>query len=273
MSLRPLLASRRFVVGALFVLGVAVAAIYAAVAAGDPFRTSETILSGPSAAHPLGTDELGRDLLTRILNGASTTLKIAIAPPLVAAAIGTAVGLTAGYFGGLLDELLLKLMELTLIVPRFLIALVTAAFFGGHLWLVGVVLAATFWPSTGRLVRAEAISLREREFVEASRSIGAGSFWILSRHLLVLVAPIVAVNTSFQAGQAALIEAGLAFLGVGDRNLVSWGAMLADAQSYLGIAWWTSVFPGIALALLVLALNLLGDGLADSWNVRGRARI
>jgi len=273
MTLRPLLGSRRFVVGALFVLGVLTAAVFAAVAAGDPFRTSETILAGPSRAHPFGTDELGRDVLTRILNGAATTLKVAIAPPLVAAVVGTAVGLTAGYFGGLLDEILLKLMEFTLVVPRFLIALVAAAFFGGHLWLVGVVLAATFWPSTGRLVRAEAISLREREFVEASRSFGASSTWILAKHLLLLVAPLVAVNTSFQAGQAALIEAGLAFLGVGDRNLISWGAMLADAQSYLGMAWWISVFPGIALALMILALNLLGDGLADTFDVRGRARL
>lgn len=273
MRLRPLLGSHRFVVGVLFLLGVLVAAVVAAVAVDDPFRTSETILARPTAAHPFGTDELGRDVLLRLLSGAATALQIALLPPLAAGAIGTAVGLAAGYFGGFLDEALLKLMELTLVVPRFLIALVAAAFFGGHLWLVGVVLAATFWPTTGRLVRAEAISLRELEFVEASRSLGAGSGWILSRHLLVLVAPVVAVNTSFQAGQAVLVEAGLAFLGVGDRNLVSWGAMLADAQSYLGTAWWTSVFPGLALGLLVLALNLVGDGLADTWNVRSRARV
>ncbi|MBA2476281.1 MAG: ABC transporter permease [Actinobacteria bacterium] len=273
MTLRPLLGSYRFVLGALFLLLVLLAALAASLAAGDPFQTSETILGGPSWSHPLGTDELGRDVLTRILHGAATALQVALAAPLVAGAVGTVVGLAAGYFGGLLDDVLLKLMELTLVVPRFLIALVAGAFFGGHLWLIGAILAATFWPSTGRLVRAEAISLREREFVEASRSLGASDVWILSRHLLLLVAPVVAVNSSFQAGQAALIEAGLAFLGVGDRNVVSWGAMLADAQSYLGTAWWTSVFPGIALALLILALNLLGDGLADSWNVRTRTRV
>lgn len=273
MMFRALFGSRRFVLGAAFLLLVLLAALVAALASGDPFETSETLLQGPSGSHPLGTDELGRDILTRILHGAATTLKVAIAAPIAAALIGTAVGLAGGYFGGLLDEILLKLMELTLIVPRFLIALVAAAFFGGHLWLIGVILAATFWPSTGRLVRAEAISLREREFVEASRSLGASDTWIISRHLLLLVAPIVAVNSSFQAGQAALIEAGLAFLGVGDRNVISWGAMLADAQSYLGIAWWSSVFPGVALALLILALNLLGDGLADTWNVRSRVRL
>ncbi len=270
MRLRPLLRSRRFVLGALFLLVVLVTAVLGTVAAGDPFKTSETILSAPSRHHLLGTDELGRDILTRILHGAATTLKVSIPAPLVAAVIGTAVGIVGGYFGGLLDEILLKLMEFTLVVPRFLIALVAATFFGGHLWLVGVVFAATFWPSTGRLVRAETISLREREFVDASRSLGASDRWILSRHLLLLVAPVVAVNSSFQAGQAALIEAGLAFLGVGDRNVVSWGAMIADAQSYLGIAWWTSVVPGVTLALTILALNLVGDGLADTLNVRAR---
>lgn len=267
---RRVVRSPRLALAALFLLAVAGAAVFAALTAGDPFRTSEAILRGPSTSHLLGTDELGRDILTRILSGAATTLKVAIAPPLAAAGIGAAVGLAAGYYGGFLDELLLKLIEFTLVVPRFLLALVAGAFFGGHLWLVGVVLAATFWPSTARLVRGETISLREREFVEASRSVGASDTWIISRHLLLLVAPVVAVNSSFQAGQAVLIEAGLAFLGVGDRNVVSWGAMLADAQSYLGIAWWTSVYPGIALAAVVLALNLLGDGLADTWNVRAR---
>lgn len=271
--MRAILQSRRLVAGALFVVAVAAAAVVAAVAGDDPFRSSATILAAPSGAHPLGTDELGRDVLTRLLDGAATTLKVSLAPPAVAAAIGTAVGLAGGYYGGLVDEVLLKLMELALVVPRFLVALVAAALFGGHLWLVGVVLAATFWPATGRLVRAETISLRERDFVEASRSVGAGDGWILSRHLLVLVAPIVVVNSSFQAGQAALLEAGLAFLGVGDRNVVSWGEMLADAQSYLGTAWWTSVFPGVALAATILALNLVGDGLADAWNVRGRTRL
>ncbi len=270
MSSRALLRSRRFLLGALFLLFVLGAAVVAAFAAGDPFQPSETILTEPSRGHPLGTDELGRDVLTRVLHGAATALKIGIPPALVAAVIGTSVGLSAGYFGGLVDGVLLKLIEFTLVVPRFVIALVAAALFGGSLWLVGLVLAATFWPSTARLVRGEVISLKEREFAEAARSLGANDLRILARHLLPLVLPIVVVNTSFQAGQAVLIETGLAFLGVGDRNVVSWGAMLADAQSYLGIAWWTSVFPGVALALLILSTNLLGDGLSDTWNARVR---
>jgi peptide/nickel transport system permease protein len=269
MRLRPALRSARFLVGALIVTATAIAA---GVAGGQPFRPSDAVLARPSRAHALGTDELGRDVLTRILHGAGTALEVSIPPALLAAAIGVGIGLIGGYFGGLLDEALLKLTEFVLVVPRFLLALVVAALFGGHLWVIGALLAVTFWPHTARLVRAEAITLRERPFVEAAHSIGAGNGRILVRHLLPLVLPIVVVNASFQAGQGVLVESGLAFLGLGDPNAVSWGAMLSGAQSYLGIAWWTSVFPGIALALLVFAVNLVGDGLADAWTVRSIGR-
>jgi peptide/nickel transport system permease protein len=260
--------SRRLIAGLLALVAVAAAALAAALVGGDPFRSSEAILAGPSWEHPFGTDELGRDILTRLLHGASTSLRVAILPVLAAAIVGATVGLLAGYFGGLLDELLLKIIELLFVVPRFLLALVVAALFGPSIWLIGVVLAVTFWPHTARLVRADAIALREREFVEAARSVGASDTRILVRHLLPWVLPIVVVNSSFQAGTAVLVEAGLGFLGLGDRNVVSWGAMLADAQSYLAVAWWTSVFPGAALAVMVLAMNLAGDGLAQAWNVR-----
>lgn len=262
--------SRRLLAG-LTLLAAALGAVIAArLGVGDPFRPSETLLSSPSAAHPFGTDELGRDVLARVLHGAGTALQVSVPPALAAAVVGAGVGLTAGYRGGLVDELLLKLIELVLVVPRFLLALVVVALFGGSVTLVAIVLAATFWPATARLVRAEAITLREQPFVEAARALGASDLRIIVVHLLRLVAPIVIVNSSFQAGQAALIEAGLSFLGLGDRNVVSWGTMLADAQSYLGLAWWTALFPGIALSLLVLAANLVGDGLADSWSVRSR---
>ena len=268
MRARALLRSRRLAAGALVLAATLAAAIAGLLLAGDPFAPSETILSSPSRAHPLGTDELGRDILTRLLHGAATALLVAIPPALVAGLVGAAVGLVAGYHGGLLDEALLKLMELILVIPRFLLAVVVVALFGGQLWLVGAVLALTFWPHTARLVRGEAISLRERQFVEAARAVGGSDGWILVRHLWPLVLPILAVNVSFQAGQGALVESGLAFLGLGDRDVVSWGAMLSDAQSYLGLAWWTSVAPGLSLAVLIVALNLLGDGLSDAWNVR-----
>ena len=270
--LRPLLRSGRFAAGVLILVAIVAAALAGAIVAGDPFQPSETLLRGPSAAHPFGTDELGRDIFTRILDGASTALLIAIPPALVAGLVGGAVGLAAGYYGGLLDEILLKLIELVLVVPRFLLALVVAALFGGSLWLVGVILAFTFWPHTARLARGEAITIRAQPFVEAAVSVGGSSRWIIRQHLWPLALHVIIVNTTFQAGQAVLIESALAFLGLGDRNLVSWGAMLADAQSYLGIAWWISIFPGLAIGLLIFAMNLLGDGLADAWNVRSAGR-
>ena len=269
MRLRRAFRSGRFLAG---VTMLAVAAVAALAARGNPFAPGFAVLARPSHAHLLGTDELGRDVLTRILHGAGTALEVALAPVLVAAAIGAVVGLVGGYFGGLLDEALLKLTELVLVVPRFLLALVVAALFGGHLWVIGLVLAATFWPHTARLVRAEAIALRERPFVEAAQSVGATNTRILVRHLLPLALPVIAVNASFQAGQAVLVESGLAFLGLGDPDAVSWGAMLSGAQSYLGIAWWTSVFPGIALSAFVFAVNLVGDGLAEAWSVRSTGR-
>ncbi|MBA3384021.1 MAG: ABC transporter permease [Actinobacteria bacterium] len=263
---------RRLLAGLALLAGVAVAAAVTATAGADPFLPSEDTLQSPSARHPFGTDELGRDILTRVLNGTWTALRIAIPPALVAAAIGTTVGLVAGYFGGIVDEILLRVIEFVLVVPRFLLALVVAALFGADLWVVGAVLAATFWPHTARLVRGETISLREQPYVEAARSLGAGHARVLTRHVLPLTLPVVAVNSSFQAGQAVLIESGLAFLGLGDRDVVSWGSMLADAQSYLALAWWTSVFPGLALGLFVVAVNLAGDGMADAWNVRSTVR-
>ena len=272
MTLRPILGSRRFLAGSSLLLATALAALAGVTLGGDPFLPSEAVLGEPSAPHPLGTDELGRDILTRILHGALTALLIAGPPALVAALVGVAVGLVAGFHGGLVDEALLKLIELVLVVPRFLLALVVVALFGSELWLVGAVLAVTFWPHTARIVRGEVISLRERAFVEAATAVGGSTGWIMTRHLVPLLLPVVAVVTSFQASQAVLIESGLAFLGLGDRDVVSWGAMLADAQSYLGTAWWTSVFPGVALAVTIIGLNLLGDGLADAWSVEGSAR-
>lgn len=147
-----------------------------------------------------------------------------------------------------------------------------AALFGSSTLLLIVILAATFWPSTARLARAETLALRERTFVEAARALGASHRRILLRYLLPGALPVVAVNASFQAGTAVLIETGLAFLGLGDRNVVSWGMVLADAQSYLALAWWISLFPGLAVALTVLGMNLTGDGLNEALDVRGASR-
>jgi peptide/nickel transport system permease protein len=182
--------------------------------------------------------------------------------------VATALGLVAGYAGGLLDDLLLKLAEVLQVIPAFLLALVAAAAFGPSLALLVVILAIIFFPRTFRLARGEAIGLRERDFVQAARAAGAGPLRILRRHILPGALTIIVVNASFQAGTAVLIETGLSFLGVGDRDAVSLGAMLADAQSYLAQAWWMSLFPGVLVSVTILGMNLLGDGLNELRDVR-----
>ena len=261
-------AGRRLKVGLALLGAIVVGTAVAAAFGPDPLQPSLATLGPPSLHHLMGTDHVGRDVLTRVSQGAGTSLWTASLSAVAAALIGTTVGLVAGSVGGLADEALLKMAELSQVMPQFLVALVAAALFGpSRLALVGV-LTLTFWPSTARLTRGEVLSLRERDYIAAARAGGAGGGRILLRHLLPGALPIVVTNTSFQAGAAVLIETGLAFLGLGDRNTVSWGAMLADAQSYVGIAWWLSLFPGLAVGLTVLAMNLAGDGLNEALGVR-----
>jgi len=253
--------SPRLVAGLLMVGAAGAAALAGLLVAGDPFAPSQAILTAPSGAHPLGTDELGRDVLDRLLHGAGTSLLVAVAGVLPATVFGTAMGLVSGYAGRFLDELILKATELFQIMPAFLLALVAGALFGPSLSLLIAVLNVIFWPFTARLARAESTALRDREFVAAARALGAGRLRILRRHVLPgILAPVI-VNASFQAGVAMLVEAGLAFLGLADANVVSWGQMLAGAQEYLGVAWWLYVLPGAALAFTILGFNLAGDGL------------
>lgn len=260
--------SRRLVAGLLLLTVVAAMAVSARYGQGDPLRPSVDLFAPPSWQHLAGTDQLGRELVSRLLHGASTGLWVAVVSVGLATGAGVAVGTAAGYFGGVVDDVLLKVAEVFQVIPAFLLALVVAALFGPSVLLVAIVLAAIFWPLTARLVRAEVRTVKEREFVAAAKALGASNLRIVVRHLLPAVLPVVVVNASFQAGTAILIEAGLAFLGLGDRNVVSWGSMLADAQSYVGVAWWLSVFPGVAVAMTVIGMNLLGDGLNEVWNVR-----
>lgn len=256
----------------LLLLGLAGLAAVLATWAGDPFQPSQSVLTPPSWQHPFGTDELGRDISSRLLHGAATSLHIAGWSVLAATTVGTAAGLVAGYAGGTLDDLLVKVSELFQVIPKFLLALVAAALFGSSTLLLIVILAVAFWPSTARLARAEALALRELTFVDAARALGASHRRILVRYLLPGALPVVVVNASFQAGTAVLIETGLAFLGLGDRDVVSWGMVLADAQPYLALAWWISLFPGLAVALTVLGMNLTGDGLNEAFDVHAASR-
>ncbi|MBA2597841.1 MAG: ABC transporter permease [Chloroflexia bacterium] len=233
---------------------------------GDPLAGVGPALAPPSAPHWLGTDDLGRDILAELLHGARVSLFVGLAVAVIATLIGILVGALAGFFGGWVDDGLMRLTEFVLVLPRFFLAIIVTTFFGGSLLNIVFLLGLTFWPSTARLLRAQILSLREREFVVAARAVGATEPAILTRQVLPNAMPPVLVNASLQVGGAILIEAGLSFLGLGDRSQVSWGYMLNNAQPFILIAWWMSVFPGLALLLTVVAVNLVADGLNEAWN-------
>jgi peptide/nickel transport system permease protein len=238
----------------------------------DPLAPSPAALLPPAPGHWLGTDDLGRDTLSGVLSGARASLVVGLATAVVAGGLGTAVGGIAGYYGGLLDDLLMRLTEFVQIAPRFFLAILVAALFGPSLALLTVLLALTFWPTTARIVRSQVLSLRQREFVVAARALGSPERRILVRHVLPNVVGLIVVTAALQVGAAILVEASLGFLGLGDRSIVSWGFMLNDAQPFLRIAWWMSVFPGLALVATVLGVNLLADALYAHWDPSRRGR-
>ncbi len=238
------------------------------LAPGDPFATSRDVFAPPSAAHPFGTDDLGRDLFRGVVHGARVSLLVGVVATALATAIGILVGAVAGYAGGLLDDGLMRLAELFQVVPRFFLVLIAVALLGSHIGLIILLLGLTFWPSTARLLRGQVLALRDRDYVVAARAVGAREPAILIRHILPGALPPVVTQAALGVGGAILVEAGLSFLGLGDRNVVSWGALLNDAQQFVRRAWWLSAFPGLAITLTVLSLNLLADGLNEAWNPR-----
>ena len=231
-------------------------------------------LKPPSSAHLLGTDHLGRDLLSRILDGTRVSVLAATVVLVSAITVGTLAGLVAGVVGGWVDEAIMRLTDLFLSFPALILAVAVAAAVGPSLVNTMLALSTVFWPWYARLVRGQVLSLREREFVLASRLAGAGTVQIIRRHMLRNVAPIVAIQGTIDVGYAILLTSSLSFLGLGVRPpQAEWGSMAADAISYIQESWWYPTFPGVALAITVFGFNLLGDGLRDWLDPRLRTRI
>ena len=250
---------------ALLLLSTALLAAAApAIAPAGPFRTSAHLLQSPSAASPMGTDDLGRSVAVGVLYGARTSLLVAAGVAVIAGLIALLVGAVAGFAGGAVDDLLMRATELVWVLPRFFLAVATAALFGARVIPLIVLLGLVSWPGPARILRAAVLGQRRQQYVEAARSSGARPARILIRHVLPNSLGPYLVSISLLAGNAILVEAGLAFLGLGDAANPSWGTMLRDAQPIMQRAPWAVLFPAVAVSLAVLSFNLLGDALVDS---------
>lgn len=259
---RSLKQSKLTLAGIILLAVFAGAAVFAGLLAPrDPLKTSDETFQAPSIKFLFGTDDLGRDVFSGVIHGARTSVSIGIAVALLSGVLGMIVGATAGYAGGLLEDLLMRLTELFLIPPRFFLALIVAAIFGSSFFILVLVLSVTFWPLTARLVRAEVLSLKERSFVEAARAMGASHARILWHEILPNASPLIITNVTLKVGSVILVEAGLEFIGLGDTSHVSWGYMLHNGQHFIRDAWWIIFFPTLAVSLLVFALNVVGDAL------------
>lgn len=248
---------------ALLAIVVLAAVLAPLLAPADPFAITGPSLAPPSAAHPMGTDALGRDTFSGVVHGARTSMLVAGAVGVLVLLIGGTVGMVAGYWGGRVDDALMRMTEFVQVLPVFFLAIVVIALFGPGLDRLILVLGFSSWEMLARVVRAEVLALREREFVEAARATGASALRIVGREILPNALPAAIVYLGLLLAHVMLIEASLGFLGLGDPNSISWGYLASQAQQFLRVAPWLALFPGLAIVAAVLGLNLLSDALTD----------
>ncbi len=228
-------------------------------------------LESPSWSHPFGTDDLGRDILSRVILGASVSLKVGFLSVGLALVVGTLIGLLAGFYGGWIDVVLMRIMDMFFAFPAVLLAIAILAIRGPGTSNTIIAIAVVYVPIFARVTRASVLGVREEVYVRASRSVGASDFRLLTRHVLPNAAAPIIVQTSISLAFAVLAEAALSFLGLGTQPPnPSWGLMLAEGRGYIDLAWWLAFFPGMAIVITVLCFNLLGDGLRDVLDPRQR---
>jgi peptide/nickel transport system permease protein len=262
------------VVGLAIIVAGLLAALLAPVIAGyDPYQFSNENYQPPGAPdHPLGTDNFGRDILSRVIWGTRVAFLVGVASAGLSALIGIMMGAIPGYYGGYMDDLISRFIDVFLMIPVFFLLILATAIFGSNIVFVMLAIGLTTWPTNARIMRSQVLTLKQRPYVLASVAAGAGVPRVLLRHIIPNgVYPVIA-NTALQMGSAIMIEAGLSFLGLGDPNVVSWGQMVQIGQRHLAVGWWMALFPGIALLILVAAFNLVGDGVNYAMNPRLQRR-
>ena len=237
---------------------------------GDPFAmvAQPFLWPGQDAAYPLGTDSLGRDVAAGILHGARVSLTVGIAATLIGVTIGVVVGAIAGYFGGRIDDALVRLIQIFHTMPSFVLLVVLVAIAQPSMLVVTFAIGLLSWPTLARLVRSEFRSLKQKDFVIAARSVGQGHARIIIREILPNALPPIIVASSVMVASSILTESALSFMGLGDPNVVSWGSMIGSGREFLRTAWFLTALPGLGIVVTVLALNLVGDGLNDALNPR-----
>jgi len=272
-ALRVFVRNPSAVVGVLLLAAILAVTIFGPMMMeADPFEIAGAPMSPPGEDALLGTDYLGRDVLTGMVYGGRATLLVGVVAAVLSMAIGLTVGALAGYYGGWVDEILMRITEFFQVLPTLLFAMVLVTLFSPSLATIAVAIGVVSWTGTARLARGEFLRLKRREYVLAERVIGAGDGRIIWRVILPnALAPLI-VSATLAIGMAILFEAGLSFLGLGDPNIMSWGLMIGSNRPYILTAWWAVTLPGAAIFVTVLAVSLIGDGLNDALNPNSRGR-
>ncbi|MDX8351793.1 ABC transporter permease [Cognatiyoonia sp. IB215182] len=267
--------STKGVIGGGIVVTMLLIALLAPVFVAEEMATRMDIrarLSGPTWTHPFGTDQLGRDLFFRVVLGAQTSVMIAGAAVLMSIVIGLPLGIISGYYGGTLDNVLMRLVDTLLSFPALLLALTISAVLGPNITNTIIAIGVAFTPYLARIIRGEALRVAQMPYVEGARAAGTTDFWIILRHILPNIMPAIIVQGTISLAFAILAEAGLSFLGLGTQPPnASWGLMIQASRDYLDVAPWTALVPGVAVAITVLGLNMFGDTLRDVLDPRTRA--
>lgn len=269
--MKKLLSNPLVLIGFIIIASVLLLAIIAPlIAPYDPDAIDvKAILLSPSSQHLMGTDGLGRDVFSRMLYGARISLMVGFVAVGIATAIGIVLGAIAGFYRGWIDTVIMRLVDVMLSIPTFFLILAVIAFLTPSIWNIMIVIGLTSWMGVTRLVRAEFLSLRNREFVLAAQALGAKDVRLIFTHLLPNSLTPIIVSSILGIASAVLVESGLSFLGLGvQAPQASWGNILTDGKEYIQFAWWLSLFPGLAILITVLGYNLLGDGLRDAYNPR-----